>query len=402
MAGGNGSRLHELTRWHAKPALPFGGQYRNIDFPLSNCVNSGIRRIALLTQYKAHSLIQHAQQGWSFLRPELGEFLEAWPAQQRRGKSWYAGTADAVYQNVDLIEELAPAYVLILAGDHVYRMDYLTMIETHVASGADVTVGCVEVPVESASEFGVMSVDPTGWVSRFDEKPAQPTPLPDDPSTALASMGIYVFRRDVLLEWLGADAASAHSSHDFGKDILPRAVPKGGVLALPFRDPCTGRPAYWRDVGTLDSYWQANMELLDEQPAFDLYDTCWPLWTHQPQRPPPRFVGAGGALRSIVSAGCSVAGSVEGSLLSPDCRVEAGARIESSVVLPNVTVGRGSRIRGAIVDAGVTVPPGTVIGEERAADAERFAVSGGGVVLVTAEALDRALTRQPPRAVKVA
>ena len=400
MAGGNGTRLRQLTRWHAKPALPFGGQYRNIDFPLSNCVNSGIRRIALLTQYKAHSLIRHAQLGWSFLRPELGEFLEIWPAQQRRGATWYAGTADAVYQNIDLIEELAPRYVLVLAGDHVYRMDYRAMIEAHIAKGADMTVGCVEVPLAEASDFGVMSVDASGWVERFDEKPEEPAPVPHDPGSALASMGIYVFGRERLLDWLSADAADPSSSHDFGKDLLPRHVRDGAVLAHAFRDPCTGKRAYWRDVGTLDAYWRANMELLEDTPEFDLYDECWPLWTHQPHGPPPRFLGAGAAWRSMVSIGCSVAGIVERSLLSPGCRVDAGAIVESSVVLPEAEIGRGCKIRRAIIDSGVRVPEGTVIGEDYRADADRFEVSVGGVVLVTAETLERAgraeACRRPP------
>lgn len=398
MAGGNGTRLGELTRWHAKPALPFGGQYRNVDFPLSNCINSGIRRIALLTQYKAHSLIQHAQQGWSFLRPELGEFLEIWPAQQRRGAGWYAGTADAVYQNIDLIEELAPSWVLVLAGDHVYRMDYRAMIEAHVAGGADITVGCVEVPIAAARDFGVMSVDASGWVRRFDEKPDQPTPLPRDPGIALASMGIYVFARELLVEWLSADALDPSSRRDFGKDVLPKGVREGRVLAHAFRDPRTGKPAYWRDVGTLDAYWRANMELLDEAPEFDLYDECWPLWTHQPRTPPPRFIGAGTARRSIVSGGCTVAGSVERSLLSPECRVEPGALVEASVVLPQAEIGRHCRIRNAIVDSGVQVPEGTVIGHDACADAERFEVSAGGVVLVTAAMLERASVAQPQQA----
>ncbi len=402
MAGGSGTRLRDLTRWHAKPALPFGGQYRNVDFPLSNCVNSGIRRIALLTQYKAHSLIQHAQQGWSFLRPELGEFLEIWPAQQRRGNGWYVGTADAVYQNIDLIDELAPSHVLVLAGDHVYRMDYCEMIEAHVASGADITVGCVEVPTAAARDFGVMAVDAAGWVSRFEEKPERPTPLPGDPRTALASMGIYVFSRELLFDWLAADAANSESAHDFGKDVLPKGVRDGRVLAHPFRDPCTGRRAYWRDVGTLDAYWRANMELLEENPEFDLYDECWPLWTHQPRCPPPRFLGAGAARRSIVSGGCSVAGTVDRSLLSTGCRVGTGSAVDASVVLSKVEIGSGCRIRGAIIDSGVRLPDDTVIGENARADAQRFEVSPGGVVLVTADMLERASQLELQHRIKVA
>ena len=394
MAGGNGTRLGDLTRWHAKPALPFGGQYRNIDFPLSNCINSGIRHIGLLTQYKAHSLIQHVQQGWSFLRPELGEFLEIWPAQQRRGKGWYAGTGDAIYQNIDLIEELAPAHVLVLAGDHIYRMDYLAMLESHVASGAGVTVGAVEVPVSAASGFGVMTLDSSGWVSRFEEKPARPMPLPRDPQTALASMGIYVFDRELLVDRLSADAANPASSHDFGRDVLPDAIGTVGLSAYAFRDPSTGRPAYWRDVGTLDSYWQANIELLAEQPEFDLYDRRWPLWTRQPQCPPPRFVGDGAASRSIVSGGCSVAGRVEQSLLSTDCCVQPGASVETSVLLPNVVAGRDCRIRRAVIDSGCVIPDGLVIGDNTADDAIHYHVSPSGVTLVTADMLGRAAAGQ--------
>jgi glucose-1-phosphate adenylyltransferase len=389
MAGGNGTRLGDLTRWHAKPALPFGGQYRNIDFPLSNCVNSGIRHIALLTQYKAHSLIQHVQQGWSFLRPEVGEFIEIWPAQQRRGKGWYAGTADAIYQNIDLIEELAPAHVLVLAGDHVYRMDYLAMLEAHIASGAGLTVGAVEVPVSAASAFGIMTIDSSGCVSSFDEKPVRPVPLPHDSETALASMGIYVFDRELLVDCLSADAADPASSHDFGRDILPGAVGTLGVSPYAFRDPFTGRPAYWRDVGTVDSYWQANMELLAEQPPFDLYDRHWPLWTRQPHGPPPRFIGDGTALRSIVSGGCSVAGRVERSLLSTDGCVQPGASVETSVLLPNVVVGRNCRIRRAVIDSGCVIPDGLAIGENAADDAARYHISPNRVVLVTADMLRR-------------
>ena len=398
MAGGNGTRLGDLTRKHAKPALPFGGHYRNIDFPLSNCVNSGIRRIALLTQYKAHSLIQHVQQGWAFLRPELGEFLEVWPAQQRSGKSWYAGTADAIYQNLDLIEELAPARVLVLAADQVYRMDYSALLETHVASGAGATVGCIEVPRAAASAYGVMTVDLRGRVVRFVEKPAHPQSVPHDPETALASMGIYVFDRELLIDYLSVDAADPSSTHDFGRDVLPLLIRANGLAAHAFRDPATGRRGYWRDVGTVDSYWSANMELLDERPELDLYDGTWPLWTHQPHRPPPRFVGAGTALRSIVCGGCSVAGRVERSLLSPDCRVQAGALVAASVVLPGVEIGRGCRVRKAIIDAGCALPDGLVVGEVAAQDAALYDVSPEGVVLVTAAMLARAAAGRESRA----
>jgi glucose-1-phosphate adenylyltransferase len=363
MAGGSGTRLGELTSRHSKPALPFGGQYRNIDFPLSNCINSGIRRITLLTQYKAHSLIQHVQQGWSFLRPDLGEFVELWPAQQRCGESWYAGTADAVYQNIDLIAHHRPEYVLVLAGDHVYKMDYVDMLEAHVCSGADVTVGCVQVPLAEARSFGVMSVDEEGWVSRFDEKPARPVPMPGDPATALASMGIYVFGRRFLAECLSADARNPRSNRDFGRDVLPSLIGRRGVLAYAFGADGSRR-AYWRDVGTVDSYWRANMELLEDDPPLDLHDRYWPIRTHQPQSPPPRFIGEGVAVRSIVSGGCAIAGRVQRSVLSTNCCVRQGAVVESSVVLPDVEIGRNCRIRGAIIDHGCVVPDGMVIGDD--------------------------------------
>jgi glucose-1-phosphate adenylyltransferase len=324
MAGGNGTRLGDLTRWHSKPALPFGGQYRNIDFPLSNCVNSGVRRIALATQYKAHSLIQHVHLGWSFLRPEVGEFIELWPAQQRCGGGWYAGTADAIYQNLDLIEAHAPDYVLILAGDHVYKMDYRLMLHDHAANGADVTIGCVEVRVAAASAFGVMQADARNWVTRFDEKPAAPVPSLTNPDIALASMGIYVFNREFLVRCLRRDAADSASRHDFGRNIVPALLGEARVLAHAFRDP-RGGPAYWRDVGTIDSYWHANMELLAESPQLDFYDERWPIWTHQAQSPPPIFIGEGCARRSIVAGGCSVAGAVEHSVLSQGCKIAAGA-----------------------------------------------------------------------------
>jgi glucose-1-phosphate adenylyltransferase len=389
LAGGNGTRLGDLTRWHSKPALPFGGQYCNIDFPLSNCVNSGIRRIALLTQYKAHSLIQHVQQGWSFLRRELGEFVDVWPAQQRTGKDWYSGTADAIRQNLDLLDDLAPEYVLVLAGDHVYRMDYLEMIDAHARGGAGITVGAVEVPLATASEFGIMQIDGARRVLRFDEKPAEPMPLPHNPNAALASMGIYAFTTQQLVALLRADAANPKSKHDFGRDILPAAVNTIGVAAHLLRDPGTGRAGYWRDVGTIDSYWRANMELLGEPPAFDLHDRRWPLWTRQASSPPPQFVGAGLAQRSIVSAGCRVAGRVERSVLSLGCTVHPGASVEASVLLPNVVVGRNCRIRHAVIDRDVVLPDGTVIGET-SSDASCYHVSPGDIRLLTATMLEHA------------
>ena len=400
MAGGNGTRLGDLTRRQAKPALPFAGQYRNVDFPLSNCINSGIRRISLLTQYKAHSLIQHVTQGWSFLRPQLGAFVELWPAQQRRGKAWYAGTGDAVFQNIDLIEQHGPDYVLVLAGDHIYKMDYAAMIRAHVEAGAAATVGCVEVPLRQASDFGVMEVDERGWIKRFAEKPARPEPVPDKPSSALASMGIYVFGRELLAQCLAADAKNASSSHDFGRDILPSLIERCDVLAYAFRDPKTGGRAYWRDVGTLDTYWEAHMELLFDEPAFDLHDPSWPIWTHQVPCPPPKFTGGGTARASIVSGGCRVAGEVSRSVLSTNCTVGAGTHIRDSVVLPNVTIGRDCRITRAIIDAGCIVPDGTVIGDNLLDAAEHYQRSrSGAVTLVTARMLERAALERGRRQV---
>jgi glucose-1-phosphate adenylyltransferase len=387
LAGGSGTRLGPLTRWHAKPALPFGGQYRNIDFPLSNCVNSGIRRMALLTQYKSHSLIQHVQQGWNILRPEIGEFIELWPAQQRRGDGWYAGTADAVFQNLDLIETHDPRLVLVLAGDHIYKMDYRPMLDAHVASGAQVTVGCVQAPLEEARAFGVMSVDAQRRILRFDEKPVRPRPLPDRPDHALASMGIYVFDRDALLSRLAEDARNERSSHDFGHDVMPAMIGGRHALAFAFDDD-SGEKSYWRDVGTVDSYWQANMDLLADRPALDLHDPRWPIRTCQPQCAPPRFVSEGYARRSVVSAGCVVAGAVEQSVLSTGSRLGAGSVVARSVILPGARVGRHCRIERAVIDSGCVVPDGTVIGAQ-AAGSDRHFVSAQGVTLVTAESLVR-------------
>jgi glucose-1-phosphate adenylyltransferase len=389
MAGGSGTRLGELTRWDCKPALPFGGQYRNIDFPLSNCMNSGIRKMAVLTQYKAHSLIQHLTQGWNFLRPELGEYVELWPAQQRKGQRWYDGTADAVYQNIDLIVDRAPAYVLVLAGDHVYQMDYRPMIEAHAMAGADVTVGCVQVPVSHAGSFGVMGVDAHGWVEEFQEKPENPKAVPGRSNVALGSMGIYVFNRDFLIEALNDDAGNPSSSHDFGKDLLPRMVREQRVLAHSFYDEKRGRQGYWRDVGTIDSYWQANMDLLDDVSDLDLYDERWPIWTHQPLRSPSRFLGDGCASRSIVAPGSTVAGRVERSVLFADSVVGTGSVVTGSLVLPKARIGRDCRLHNAIVDSGCDIPDGTTIGFDSIDDAVGYDVSGGGVVLVTEQRIHK-------------
>lgn len=391
MAGGNGSRLGDLTRRHSKPALPFGGQYRNIDFPLSNCVNSGIRRIGLATQYKAHSLIQHVHLGWSFLRAEVGEFIELWPAQQRSGAGWYAGTADAIYQNLDLIEAHAPDHVLILAGDHVYQMDYRLMLHAHAVNRADITIGCIEVSLAVAGELGVMQTDARGWVTRFDEKPAQPIPCPANPEVALASMGIYVFSRDFLARCLARDAADSTSRRDFGRNVVPAALGEARVLAHAFRD-SRGEPAYWRDVGTIDSYWRANMELLEDRPKLDLYDRRWPIWTHQIQLPPPTFLDGGRATRSIVSAGCRVAGTVERSVLSQGCRIGAGSQLDSCVVLPDVTIGRDCRIARAIIDGGCTIPDGFMLDESAAVEGEPT-LSAEGIALVTDSTIAHAVAR---------
>jgi len=398
LAGGRGSRLKHLTLWRAKPAVPFGGKFRIIDFPLSNCMNSGIRRVGVLTQYKAHSLIQHIQKGWGFLRGEFGEFVELLPAQQRIETSWYAGTADAVYQNLDIIRNHDPAYVLVLAGDHVYKMDYGPMIAYHVEHGADVTVGAIEVPVREAHAFGVMSLDETGRIVRFAEKPKQPETLPGRPDTVLASMGIYLFNTAFLYEQLIKDADTAGSNHDFGRDILPALIKPYRVIAYPFRDPHTGRQAYWRDVGTIDAYWHANMELIHVTPELNLYDEEWPIWTYQEQLPPAKFVfddedgRRGMAVDSMVSGGDIISGAtVRRSMLFSNVHVEAYSEVLDAVVLPDVTIGRRCRLREVVLDKGCIVPDGTVIGEDLTADAQRFHVTDSGVVLVTPEMLGQEL-----------
>ncbi|MBV2093079.1 MAG: glucose-1-phosphate adenylyltransferase, partial [Candidatus Thiodiazotropha sp. (ex Ctena orbiculata)] len=340
LAGGRGSRLKHLTKWRSKPAVPFGGKFRIVDFPLSNCINSGIRRVGVLTQYKAHSLLLHIQRGWNFLRGEFGEFVELLPAQQRIESSWYEGTADAVYQNLDILRSHNPDYVLILAGDHIYKMDYGTMIAEHVESGADMTVGCLTVDLESAKEFGVMTVDSENWVSEFSEKPADPKPIPGHDNLALASMGIYVFNRKFLFEQLIRDADTPQSSHDFGKDIIPGVIEKYRVLAYPFTDSSSGKQAYWRDVGTIDAFWTANLELIGVTPPLNLYDRSWPIWTYQEQLPPAKFVfddeeRRGMAVDSMVSGGCVISGAkVTNSLLFSNVRVNSYSSVNQTVVLP--------------------------------------------------------------------
>jgi glucose-1-phosphate adenylyltransferase len=398
LAGGRGSRLKHLTQWRAKPATPFGGKFRIIDFPLSNCMNSDIRRMAVLTQYKAHSLILHTQKGWGFLRGEFGEFVELWPAQQRLASSWYQGTADAVYQNLDIMRSHAPEYVLILAGDHIYKMDYGPMIATHVEQQADVTVGCIEVPrARAAGEFGIITVDDKDRVLRFTEKPADPEPLPGREDTTLASMGIYVFNAKFLYEQLIKDADTSTSNHDFGKDIIPSAIGRYRVFAYAFRDVQTGKQNYWRDVGTVDAFWEANIELVGVSPELNLYDEQWPIWTYQAQLPPAKFVfdddnRRGMAVDSMVSGGCLISGGYVGrSLLFSNVKVHSYAHLEDCVVLPDVDIGRHCRLKKVIIDEGCIIPPGTVIGENLNEDAKRFYVSEGGVVLVTPEMLGQEL-----------
>ncbi|MHB1941451.1 MAG: glucose-1-phosphate adenylyltransferase [Acidiferrobacteraceae bacterium] len=397
MAGGRGSRLKHLTLWRAKPAVPFGGKFRIIDFPLSNCVNSGIRRIGVLTQYKAHSLIRHIQQGWGALRGEFGDFLELLPAQQRIETSWYSGTADAVYQNLDIIRSHSPEYVLILAGDHVYKMDYGPMIASHVERGADLTIGCIEVPLGDARDFGVMETDSAGRVTRFSEKPEHPNPVSPDGTTALASMGIYVFTTEFLYEQLIKDADRTSSGHDFGRDIIPSVIGAHQVVAYSFQEPQTGRRAYWRDVGTIDTYWQANMELIGLTPELNLYDAQWPIWTYQEQLPPAKFVfdhdgRRGMAVDSMVSGGCLISGaSIRHSLLFSGVVVHSYADVADSIVLPNVDIGRHCRLRRTLIDKGCRIPEGTVIGSHLEDDRRRFHVTPAGVVLVTPEMLGQQL-----------
>ncbi len=398
LAGGRGSRLHELTDWRAKPALYFGGKYRIIDFPLSNCINSGIRRVGVLTQYKAHSLVRHLVSGWSHFKKELGEYVEILPASQRYSEDWYLGTADAIFQNLDIIRAEMPKYVLVLSGDHIYKMDYGAMLVAHVESGAEMTVSCLEVPVEEAAgAFGVMKVDADSRVMAFEEKPANPSPIPGQEELTLASMGNYIFNTDFLFDQLQKDAARENSSHDFGHDIIPAVVDEHHVLAYPFRDLETGERAYWRDVGTLDSFWEANMELVSTSPALNIYDKDWPVWTYQAQLPPAKFVfddsdRRGMAVDSMVSGGCIISGSkIKGSLLFSDVVVNSYSSIEESVVLPNATIGRNCKIRKAIIDRSCHVPEGSVIGYDAEQDkANGFRVTNKGVVLVTRGMLGQA------------
>jgi glucose-1-phosphate adenylyltransferase len=400
LAGGRGSRLKQLTDRRAKPAVYFGGKFRIIDFALSNCINSGIRRIGVITQYKSHSLLRHLQRGWSFLRGEMSEMLDLLPAQQRVNEEhWYRGTADAVYQNLDIIASGKPEYVVVLAGDHVYKMDYSIMLRDHVASGAGCTVGCIEVPKSDASAFGVMAVDGQRRVTSFVEKPKDPPTMPGSKDTSLASMGIYVFNADYLYRLLEEEMARPESSLDFGKDIIPRTVAEGRAVAHPFSMSCvrnrgSGEP-YWRDVGTIDAFFAANLDLSSISPELDIYDDDWPIWTYQRQLPPAKFIpdndGRHGlTVNTMVSGGCIVSGShVSNSVLFSNVRIHSFCHVDEAVILPGVTVERGCTLKRVVIDRACVIPAGMVIGEDPVADAERFERSEGGVVLVTREMLAR-------------
>jgi glucose-1-phosphate adenylyltransferase len=400
LAGGRGSRLMEMTDRRAKPAVFFGCKSRIIDFALSNALNSGIRRIGVATQYKAHSLIRHLQRGWNFFRVERNESFDILPASQRVSETaWYEGTADAVYQNIDIIESYAPDHIIILAGDHIYKMDYEPMLQMHHDREADVTVGCIEVPREEAVGFGVMAVDGTDRILSFLEKPKDPPGMPDKPDKALASMGIYVFATKFLFDQLRRDAADPNSSRDFGKDIIPYLVKYGNAQAHRFTESCVRSgfeaEAYWRDVGTLDAYWQANIDLTEVIPALDLYDSEWPIWTYGEVTPPAKFVHdvdgrRGQAVSSLVSGGCIISGaSLRRSLLFTRVRMHSYSHIENSVVLPDVSIGRGARLHNVIVDRGVIIPEGLQVGDDPAEDAKRFRRTAQGVTLITQAMLDK-------------
>ncbi|MGR9090650.1 MAG: glucose-1-phosphate adenylyltransferase [Gammaproteobacteria bacterium] len=389
LAGGRGRRLHELTAIRSKPAVPFAGKFRIIDFCLSNCINSGIRKIAILTQYRSHSLIQHIERGWNFSRAEFGEFIEILPAQERDDASlWYQGTADAVYQNLDIIREHKPRLLLILAGDHVYKMDYGAMLSAMLAHEADLVVGCVEVPIADGNQFGIMEIDNDDRIVGFEEKPQWPKCVPGDSSTAFGSMGIYLFRAEFLYRILDANTAAATTKHDFGRDVIPNLIAESRVYACPFRDLAHGGQAYWRDVGTIDAYWRANLEIAGVTPPLNLYDEDWPVRTASRELPPAKFVfdedgRRGMAVDSLVCSGCIVSGAtVRRSVLSSKVRVGCGSVIVDSVVLPDAVIGEACRITKAVIDSGCVIPDGTIIGEDVIADRQRFRVSDGGVVLV--------------------
>lgn len=397
LAGGRGSRLMNLTDSRAKPAVYFGGKFRIVDFALSNCLNSGIRRIGVITQYKSHSLLRHLQRGWAFLKGEMNEFVDLLPAQQRVDEeSWYRGTADAVYQNQDIVAAYRADYIVVLAGDHVYKMNYALMLADHVAMGRECTVGCIEVPREEAKAFGVMAVDDQRRITDFVEKPVDPPCVPGLSDRSLASMGIYVFNARYLFRELERDMADPSSSHDFGKDIIPKMVKAGVAAAHPFDLSCVGAKhgstPYWRDVGTIDAYWDANIDLTATDPLLNLYDTSWPIWTYQPQLPPAKFVHnqddrRGQAIESLVSGGCIVSGSVFRSVLFSQVRVHSHSAVNWSVLLPGAQVGRHARVHRAVLDRDCVIPDGLVIGEDAAADAARFYRTPSGITLVTRDML---------------
>jgi glucose-1-phosphate adenylyltransferase len=400
LCGGRGSRLMELTDLNPKSAVPFGGKSRIIDFALSNALNSGIRRIAVATQYRAHSLISHLQRGWNFFRPERNESFDILPASQRVSETmWYLGTADAIYQNIDIIESYAPQYIVVLAGDHIYKMDYEELLRQHVESGADVTVGCLEAPMEEAKGLGVMRVEADDRILSFCEKPADPPSMPGRANAALCSMGVYAFETRLLISELRRDAADRNSSHDFGKDIIPSLVAKGVALAHHFSRSCVvsrdEADVYWRDVATVDAYWAANIDLTDTVPHLDLYDRDWPIWTYGEITPPAKFVHdvdgrRGMAVSSLVSEGCILSGAdVSRSLISTGVRIHSYSTIREAVILPRARIGRGARLRRAVIGCGAQIPEGLVVGEDPALDAKRFRRTEGGVTLITQPMLDR-------------
>ena len=404
LAGGRGSRLHEMTENRAISAVHFGGKYRVIDFAMSNCVNSGIRRIGVATMYKSHSLLRHLQRGWGFLRGERNEFVDLMPAQQRLDEdTWYRGTADAVYQNIDILStyDPAPEYVVVLAGDHIYKMNYAAMLVDHVESGAECTVACIEAPRKDASGFGVMSIDDSRKITEFVEKPVDPPAMPGKPDRSLCSMGVYIFNAKYLYGELLRDSSDPTSSHDFGKDIIPRAVKSGCAMSHAFNRSCVhaaseapGEEDYWRDLGSLDTYWEANIDLTATVPALNLFDGNWPIWTHQQQLPPAKFVHNqtdrhGHAIESTVSGGCIISGEVERSLLFSSCLVHSYARVDWSVILPEVDIGRGAKLNRCIVGHGVKIPAGMVIGEDHDDDARRFRRTENGITLVTKQMIER-------------
>ncbi len=400
LAGGRGSRLYELTDRRAKPAMYFGGKSRIIDFPLSNAVNSGIRRIGVATQYKAHSLIRHLQRGWSFFRAERNESLDILPAsQQLNNENWYKGTADAVAQNKDIIEGYGPTYIVILAGDHIYKQDYSLMIKQHVESGADVTVGCIEVPRKDATGFGVMKVDENDRILDFVEKPKDPPAMPNDPDRALASMGIYVFETSYLFKVMAECEAEPGYNHDFGGDVIPKIVREGKAIAHPFSRSCVRNEneshAYWRDVGTVDAFWRANIDLTDFDPELDLYDTEWPIWTYSELTAPAKFIHneegrRGSAVSSMVSGGCIISGSsLERCLLFTGVRTHSYSQLNGVVAMPYVEINRNARLSNVVIDRGVTIPQGLVVGEDPDLDAERFRRTSSGICLITQPMIDK-------------